>query len=125
MIVPVAKALYLCDGSIGFPNQRTDLVGIFNSIRPKTYPYVHKQFVVFAQLMGGLGQIPFYFDVRFAQTGELIHTTNAQLLNFPRRDKLLQVAYTMSHCPFSQSGIYLVELYCQWQWVADSTIKLL
>src|SRR5262245_8553683 len=59
-IIPAAKALYLCDGCIGFPNQKTDLIGLFNSIRPMKYPHVQSQFVVFAQLLGGLGQVPSY-----------------------------------------------------------------
>ena len=124
-IVPVAKALYLCDGHIGFPNSKTDLLGIFNSIRPKRYPHVQKQFVIFAQLISGLGKVPFYFDLRFASTGQLIHTTNVQILNFPRRDKLVQLAYTMLDCPFPQPGTYLIELFCDGQWIADTTLELL
>jgi len=124
-IIPVVKALYLCDGHIGFPNQKTDLVGIFNSIRPKKYPHIQKQFVIFAQLISGLGQVPFFLDVRYAATGQLVHTTNTQLLHFPHRDKLVQLAYTMRDCPFHQSGRYLVELFCDGQWVADTTLELL
>ena len=68
-VIPVAKALYLCDGHIAFPNRKTDLMGIFTSIRPASYPHVQKHFVIYAQLISGLGQIPFYFDVRLAATG--------------------------------------------------------
>lgn len=124
-IIPVAKALYLCDGHIGFPSQKTDLVGIFNSIRAKKYPHAQKHFVVFAQLISGLGIVPFYFDVRFAPTGKLIHTTNIQNLNFPHRDKLVQLAFTMRGCLFPQPGIYLIELFCNGQWVTDTTLELL
>ena len=124
-IIPVAKALTLCDGHIGFASQKTDLVGIFNSIRPKRYPHAHKHFVIFAQLISGLGIVPFYFDLRFAPTGNLIHTTNTQNLNFPHRDKLVQLAFTMRHCLFPQPGIYLIELFCNGQWVADTTLELL
>jgi hypothetical protein len=74
-IIPAAKALYLCDGCIGFPNQKTDLIGLFNSIRPNKYPHVQSQFVVFAQLLGGLGQVPCYIDIRYAATDDLVHTT--------------------------------------------------
>ena len=125
MIIPVAKALYLCDGHLGFPSHKTDLVGIFNSIRPKKYPHVQKHFVIFAQLISGLGPVPFYFDVRFAPTGQLVHTTNSHKLNFPHRHKLVQLAYTMQNCRFPQAGIYLVELFCGGQWVADTTLDLL
>ena len=124
-IIPFAKALYLCDGHIGMANQKTDLVGIFNSIRAPTYPHVQQHFVIFAQLIGGLGQIPFYFDVTLSQTGQLLHTTNTHVLNFPRRDKLIQLAYTMQGCLFPARGVYLVELFCDGQWVADTSLDLL
>jgi hypothetical protein len=124
-IIPVAKALYLCDGHIGLPNHKTDLMGIFNSIRPSKYPHVQKHFVIFAQLISGLGQVPFFIDVRFGSTGQLVHTTNRHILSFPRRDTVVQLAYTMQGCPFPQPGVYLVELFCDSQWVADTALNLL
>src|SRR5262245_10442258 len=124
-ILPVAKGLYLCDGCIGFPNQKTDIVGLFNSIRPQRYPHVQQQFVIFAQLAGGLGQVPFYFDVRFAPTDQLVHTTTTQTLQFARRDSVVQLAYTIQGCRFAQSGVYLVELFCDGQWIADTSLELL
>jgi hypothetical protein len=124
-IVPFAKALYLCDGHIGFTNQKTDLMGVFNSIRPKQYPHRQKQFVIFAQLIAGLGQVPFHVEVRFAQTGLVVHSSGTHVLTFPRRDKIVQLVYTMQGCFFPQSGVYLVELYCNGQWVADTALELL
>jgi hypothetical protein len=124
-IVPFAKALYLCDGHLGFANQKTDLVGIFNSIRAPSYPHVQQHFVIFSQLIGGLGQVPFYFDVTLSQTEQLVHTTNRHVANFPRRDQLIQLAYTMRGCRFRVPGVYLIELYCDGQWVADTTLDLL
>src|SRR5207249_10811420 len=70
-INPVAKTLYLCDGHIGFPGQKTDLVGLFGAIRPAHYPHVQQHFVIFAQLISGLGQVPFYIDIRYAGTDHL------------------------------------------------------
>jgi hypothetical protein len=125
MIIPVAKALYLCDGYIGFPNQKTDLIGLFNALRPPGYPHIQQRFVMFAQLVGGLGTIPFYFDIRHAATDQLVHSTTTQALRFPHRRKLVQLAYTMTACPFPQQGIYVIELFCDGQWVADTTLELL
>jgi hypothetical protein len=124
-ITPVAKALYLCDGHIGFPSQKTDLMGIFNAIRPPQYPYRQKQLLMFAQLLGGLGQVPFYIDIRFAADGTLVHSTKARLLNSPDRDTVVQMVYTSGACVFPHPGIYLVELACNGQWVADTKLKLL
>jgi hypothetical protein len=124
-IIPFAKALYLCDGHLGLANRKADLVGIFNSIRPPIYPHVQKHFVIFAQLIGGLGRVPFSIDVTLAQAGQLVHTTNTHILNFPRRDVLVQMAYTMQGCSFPTSGAYVVELFCDGQWVADTRLQLL
>ncbi len=125
IIIPTAKALYLCDGCIGFANQKTDIVGLFNSIRPQKYPHVQTQFVVFAQLTAGLGQVPCYIDIRFAATDDLVHTTATRMLQFSHRQKLVQLSYTIQGCRFAQPGIYLVELFCDGQWIADTTLELL
>ena len=98
-ITPFAKALFLCEGTIGFSNQKTDIVGLFNSIRPAHYPHVQSQFVCFAQLSGGLGQVPFYFRVRFARTGQLVHLTTVGLLKFARRTQVIQLSVTVCGCP--------------------------
>jgi hypothetical protein len=100
-------------------------MGIFNAIRPTHYPHVQAHFVVFAQLHSGLGQVPFYIDVRMATTGQLVGTSNTHFLNFPRRDYVVQLAYTMQKCRFPQPGVYLVELFCGGQWVADTALELL
>ncbi len=107
-INPVAKTLYLCDGHIGFPDQKTDLVGLFGAIRPSQYPHVQKHFVIFAQLISGLGQVPFYIDIRYAGDGRLV-----------------QMACAIQGCLFAHPGRYLVELHCNGQWVADTTLELL
>jgi hypothetical protein len=99
-------------------------MGLFNAIAPPNYPYVHSQFVAFSQLSGGLGQVSFYFDVRFAKTGQLVHTTTPALLSFSNRDQIVQLACTIQGCRFPQMGIYLVELFCNAQWVADTKLDL-
>ena len=124
-IVPMAKALFICDGTIGFPNQKTDVMGLFISIRPKQYPHVQRHFVAFAQLSGGLGEVSFYFDVNFAATSELVHTTTPGLLKFAHRDQVVQLSFTIPGCPFPKPGIYLVELFCNSQWIADTKLELL
>jgi hypothetical protein len=120
-IVPVAQALYLCDGHVGFPGGKTDLIGLFNSIHAASYPHV-QQFVVFARLLQGLGQVPFYVDVRFAPTQRLIHASTTNMLVFPDRDTVVEMALTLKGVRFPQTGIYLVELFCDAQWVADARI---
>jgi hypothetical protein len=63
-------------------------------------------------------------DIRFAPTQQLIHVSTTQTLIFPDRDTLVEMALTMKHVRFPQPGIYLIELYCNAQWVADTTLLL-
>ena len=121
-IVPVAQALYLCDGHIGFPGGKTDLIGLFNGIRAASYPHVQKQFVVFARLLQGLGRISCYVEIRFAPTQQLVHVSSTHVLVFPDRDTVVEMALTLKGVRFPQPGIYLVELFCDAQWVADARI---
>jgi hypothetical protein len=121
-IIPVAQALYLCDSHVGFPGGKTDLIGLFNSIRAASYPHVQKQFVVFARLLQGLGQVTFYVDVSFAPTQQLVYVSGTHMLVFPDRDTVVEMALTLKGVRFPQSGIYLVELFCNSQWVADARI---
>jgi hypothetical protein len=123
-IVPVAQGLYPCDGHLGFPNGKTDLVGFFNSIRVASYPHVQKQFVVFARLLQGLGQVPFYVDISFAPTQQLIHVSGTHLLFFLDRDTVVEMALTLKGVRFPQPGTYLVALFCNAQWVTDTRVLL-
>jgi hypothetical protein len=124
-IIPAAKALYLCDGTIGIPHQKTDLMGLFNAIRAPRYPHVIPSFVVFAQLNGGLRKVSVFADIRVAKTGELLYTTEPKMIHFPTRHRVVQYAYTVTHCRFPQKGLYLVELFCRGLWIADTTLELL
>lgn len=123
-IVPVAKGIYLCDYAIGYENSKGDLYGLFNAIRPSNYPHTQGRFCVFAQLINGLGRIPFFIDIRDAARHQLIHTTQTNHLLFPDRNTVVQLAVTIEQCPFPESGVYLVELYCDNTWISDTSLLL-
>ena len=125
VILPVAKALYLCDGHLGFASRKTDLMGIFDSIRPQCgYPHIHPSFVVFARMAQGLGTIPFRVDIRHAASGQFVAGTLVHQLVFPDRDTIVNTVVTLKGVSFPQPGIYFVELLLDNQWVADTTVEL-
>ena len=124
VIPPTAKALYLCDYHVGYSNGKVDLYGLFNAVRPRAYPHTLRSFICFAQLRGGLGNVPFYIDIRRAADGQLIDWTPTRQLRFPDRETLVQVVVTVSNVVFDRPGIYLVELYCDNACVADTTVLL-
>lgn len=124
-IVPVAKSLFLCDYHVGYSNGKVDLYGLFNAIRPQSgYPYTRGRFCVFAQLNNGLGQIPLFIYIRFAETEEFVWRTQVRNLQFPDRTTVIQVAVSIEGCIFERPGLYILELFCDNTWVCDTTILL-
>lgn len=123
-IVPLARGLYLCDYHVGYETGKVDLYGIFTSIRPEAYPHVQERFCIFVQLVGGLGRVPFFVDIRNAARDQLIHTTSRNVLDFPERTTVVQVALVIEGCRFSEPGIHLVELFCDNSWVCDAILLL-
>ena len=125
-ILPFPRALYVCDYHVGYENGKADLYGLINAIRPTDgYPYTAARFCVFAQLVNGLGRIPFFIDVRDAGTDELIWTTQIKELVFPDRRTISQLAMTIEGCVFPRKGLYILDLYCDNTWVCDTQLQLL
>jgi hypothetical protein len=124
-VVPAAKAMFLCDYHIGYSNGKVDLYGLFNAILPEHgYPYNRGRFCIFAQLINGLGSDPFFIDVRFAETDELIYTTETRSIQFPDRNTIIQIAMGIEGCQFQSPGMYLLELFCDNKWVCDTQLLL-
>ena len=102
----------------------TNLYSLFNVISPSEYPYTLNSFTCFAQLVGGLGEVPFHIDVRRASDGQLVHNTYVRTIHFPDRVTQMQLVMHIEGCVFEVPGIYLVELYCDNTWVADVAVRL-
>jgi hypothetical protein len=128
-VLPQAKALYLCDyqTTLYATANKTDLYGVFHDIRPAVYPHVHKQFCVFAQLVGGVGDIQVFVDIRRDPLGanQLVRTTETKTVRFLSPDKIVQFALAIEGCRFDEKGLYVVELFCENESVADVSLWLL
>lgn len=124
VVVPTTKPLLLCEET-DVEGGMTNLYALFNAIRPQSYPHTHPSFTVFAQLVGGLGEVPFLIDIRRASDDQLVRNTDVRVLRFPDRNTQLQIVVNIEGCVFDTPGVYLVELYCDNTWVADTTLRLL
>lgn len=122
-VISTAKALYLCE-EVDVEGGKTNLYAILDGVQPRVYPHIQPSFVCFAQLRGGLGDVRCHVDVRLADTYQLVYNTNGYPLNFSDRSAIRQLAVTIEGCPFASPGLYLVELYCNNEWVADTTLLL-
>ena len=124
-ILPVARALMLCDSHFGHGNGKVDLTGVFNAIRPRNgYPHVQNRFSVFCQLTNGMGSVPFLVDVHHLETDRLVWTTATHRLHFPSRTKLVYLAAIIENCRFDRPGLHAIELFCDNTWVCDTSLLL-
>ncbi len=121
-IAPTARSLFLCRTYVGYPNGRVDLYEIFNEMNPPVLPHVEPQFCLVAQLVGGLGVVDFFFDIRFQPTRQLIHTTATNQVSFRSRSSIRWLVVSERGCRFDQASLYGVELFCNNQWVCDTTL---
>ena len=122
-ILPNVKAIYLCE-EIDEEGGMTNIYALFNAIRPDGFPHTQNSFICFAQLLGGMGDVPFHIDVKRAADSRLINCSNVHRLRFPNRDTLLQLSFTMKDCVFDSPGVYLIELYCDNIWIGDTTLQV-
>ena len=124
-VIPVARSIYVCDYHYSSERYKHDLYGVFNAIRATSFPHVQEKFCLFAQLTNGLGRVPFFFDVRHAETRELVHITETRILEFPDRNTLIYMVVSVEACRFPRDGLYLIELFCDNTWVGDTTLLVL
>lgn len=124
-IIPVARSMYLCDRYFSHTNATVDLFGVFNAIKPDDgYPFVRRQICVFTQLANGLGDLTLQVDMRFANTGKLVYSSEVRRIVFEDRTTIVQAAILLPDCPFSRRGRYLFELFCDNTWVSDTYLEL-
>jgi hypothetical protein len=126
--LPSARSLYLCESYRSYTvdrKGRVDLFGIFNSIQVAAgSTRLTPKFCVFAQLVNGLGSVPFFIDVRRAEDDAIIWTTNRRELVFPNRSVVVHMAVTIEGCRFERPGVYLLELFCDNTWIADTRLMV-
>ena len=101
-----------------------DLYGIFNVLQPVVYPHPLPHLVIFAQLTGGLGDVPFFFDIRKEGEDEAVWTTEVQSVRFPDRTAMPKFVMTVDNVRFPEAGVYVIDLFCHNVWVCDTTLTL-
>jgi hypothetical protein len=122
-VIPTAKALYLCEET-DVEGGQVNLYALFNTIHATEFPHTHTSFCVFAQLSGGLGEMPVHYDIIRARDELVVYVSDTHRLRFDHRTQLIQLAVTFEGIPFDEAGVYFVQLFCDNVLVADVTLEL-
>jgi hypothetical protein len=89
------------------------------------YPFRLGQLCVFAQLIGGAGEVPAHVEVVQADTEALVYVSPEQRLRFPRRHTTVSALFRIRNLVFPGPGQYFVEFYCHDNFLDDRLLHLL
>ncbi len=123
-VIPVAQPLMLCE-EIDEEGGMLNVCGLFNVLRAELFPHTRDLFCVFAQLSGGLGEMPISYDLVRARDERLVHTSRVRRVRFDRRSQLIQLFARFEGIVFEEPGVYLMQLFCDNAWVADVALEIL
>lgn len=123
---PVVKALYLCDDVLSDPTRsKPHLIGVLNAIRPPAFPHVLKKLCVFAQLIGGHGEVRCMIRVVHAANRDLTYESNEFPLRFTDRRQTRYFVLRIEDIALQEPGEYWVELHCNGEFVDDAILRIL
>jgi hypothetical protein len=84
-----------------------------------------RRFFAFSQLLQGLGAVDSWLELRRAEDLALVGITRTKSLVFQTRESIVQMAAAVDGVVFDRAGIYLLELYCDNNWVCDTRLHLI
>jgi hypothetical protein len=127
-VTPLGKIVYVCDDVVQDPvSRKFHVLGAFTAVRPSDgtpYPFLLRQFCVFAQLAGGLGTCPVQARVVDAANGEEVFGSPAHQVTFPGGTTVVTVLFRLLNCRFPHPGTYLVQLFCQGTFLDDRRLTV-
>jgi hypothetical protein len=124
-IVPIAKALYLCDEVLADrASGKPHLLGILNSIRPPSFPHVLPRLCVFAQLIGGHGEGRCRVRIVAARNLDAVYESSDQVIRFDDRLETKYYTLRLRQITLHGPGEYWVELMWNGRFVDDAVLRV-
>ena len=124
-VIPIAKALYLCDDVLSDPARgKPHLIGVLNAIRVPAFPHTLPQLCVFARLIDGFGDVRCRVEVSRASDRSLIYRSPERVLIFPDRHQTRYYILRMQQVRCPAAAEYWVEFFCNDEFVDDAVLRL-
>jgi hypothetical protein len=128
-VKPVAKCIYVCDDVIADPvSGKVSLLNLWDTVRvpaDRGFPYTLGKICVFVWWRDGAGEIRTRVEIADATSDERIHETQTFVLRFQQRTGTIFARYLIAGCTFPHAGNYVVEVYCEDEFVDDQLIRVL
>ncbi|MBI3409270.1 MAG: hypothetical protein HY040_13060 [Planctomycetes bacterium] len=125
---PVAKCVYVCDEVVADPSSgKISVLNLWDAIRiPATaaLPYTLKKVSVFVWCRDGLGKMKTRIDIIEVDSETVVRRTKSCVLDFKRRTDSIFARYKLANCIFPRPGDYLIEVYCEGEFIDDQVIRV-
>lgn len=124
-LIPVAKALYLCDDILSDSGRvKPHLIGVLNAVRISALPQTLAKLCIFAQLVGGFGEVRCSVRVVRAQNREAVYQSPEVVVQFDDRGQTRYFYLRLTQITIRTAEEFWVELYCNDQYVDDATLEV-
>ena len=125
-VMPVAKALYLCDDILSDPERvKPHLIGVQNAVRVTTFPHTLDRLYVFAKLCGGWGDVRCQIRIVNTRTLTTLFQSSERILHFRDRRQILYLIFRFEQLTWHEAGEFTVELYCNGEFIDDAMLTVL
>ena len=123
-MIPIAKALYLCDEVLSDPTRsKPHLIGVLNAIRPPAFPHILKQLCVCAQLSGGHREVRCGVRIVNALDLGVVYESDQFMLRFDERVQIRFLILKLTEITIHAPGEYWIELTCNGEFMDDAVIR--
>ena len=123
--MPVPVSLLLCDDvTHEARTNRTHLIGLFDAIRPRSFPHRHRCLGAFLALTGVEDN---YMSqaVCVAPDGTRSFASSPRELRFPRPNFVVRAFFRFFLPQFRRPGIYRMQFFCENQLLAERPFTVL
>jgi hypothetical protein len=125
-VIPVAKALYLCDDILSDAARvKPHLIGVLNAIRPPAFPHTIARLCIFAVLVGGYGDVRCRVRVVNAHNREVAYESPLRTIRFDDRLQTRYYAHRLEQITISAPRAFWVELTCNDEFIDDASLHIL
>jgi hypothetical protein len=85
-VIPIAKALYLCDDILSDPSRvKPHLIGVFNAVRVPAFPHTLAKLCIFVQLVNGYGEVNCRVRIVNASNRDIMYQSPVHVVRFDDR----------------------------------------
>jgi hypothetical protein len=128
-VYPLGKILHVADDVVLLPGStKPSVVNLWEIVRVPagaTFPYALGKLCAVAWMRDGFGTARFRVDVVDPMSNTVIRRSQTYTYSFPDRRRSALIVIRLRDVVFPQPGLYLVEFFCEDQFIDDQPIQIL